>query len=146
MVNFAPLIKSSMKNLVFFLTVCFLFSNCDNREAITKLQTETENLHDEAMKEMAEMNRIARNMKKDPALLVETTAKNVRKDSILVVLTQIDKAEADMMSWMTTYVEPDEKMEKTAAITYLTEQKVKMEKNQKDIHAAVVAGKNLIKI
>jgi hypothetical protein len=131
-----------MKNTFFSILFCLLFCQCNDRTAILKLQTETENLHDEAMKEMAEMNRIGRNLKKDQAILDTKNTKNSRKDSILLVLTQIDKAEADMMSWMTAYTEPDEKMEKSAAIAYLTEQKIKMAINQADIHAAVLAGKN----
>jgi hypothetical protein len=133
-----------MKNLIFALFSVLLFTNCEQRKEIKALQIETENTHDEAMKEMAEMNRIARNLKNDPVLKNDVKTKNTRKDSILSVLHQIELAEADMMTWMTNYKEPDSKMEKNAAITYLYDQKSKMVKNQQDIHNAVLAGKMLL--
>jgi hypothetical protein len=133
-----------MKKLIFALFSVFLFTNCDQRKEIKALQIETETIHDDAMKEMAEMNRIARNLKNDPVLKNDMKAINTRKDSILSVLHQIELAEADMMTWMTTYKEPDVKMEKNAAIAYLYDQKAKMVKNQQDIHNAVLAGKMLL--
>jgi hypothetical protein len=130
-----------MKKTIFICFLSVFISFCENKNEIKLLQAETEKVHDDAMREMAEMNRIARNLKTHPVLKAEITIENGRKDSILAVLHQIEVAEADMMSWMTSYVEPDEKMEKNAAIAYLNDQKNKMVKNQKDIHEAVLAGK-----
>jgi hypothetical protein len=130
-----------MKYTLFTLLLLLLLTNCDQRKEIKALQSETLTAHDEAMKEMAEMNRIGRNLKNDPAFKTEINIKNTRKDSILAVLHQIEIAEADMMDWMANYEEPAANMEKNAAIAYLADQKAKMVKNQQDIHAAVLEGK-----
>jgi hypothetical protein len=133
-----------MKNLILLLPLLLLFVSCEDRNAVKALQLETEKIHDDAMREMADMNRIARNLKKDPAFLVENTQKNARKDSILLILHQIELAENGMMSWMTGYIEPDEKMKITEAVAYLTEQRANILHNQKDINEAVLAGKRLM--
>jgi succinate dehydrogenase flavin-adding protein (antitoxin of CptAB toxin-antitoxin module) len=115
----------------------FLFS-CESRHDLEILEQETERIHDDAMRDMAEMNRIGRSLKKDTAGTV------TRRDSIAAALLQMTDAEADMMAWMTGYRAPKDKP-KAEAIQYLTEQKTKIEQNQKDIRAALEAGKTLVK-
>lgn len=128
----------ALKKIGVAAAICFLLFACENRHDVEILEQETERIHDDAMRDMAEMNRIGRSLKKDTA----GTAN--RRDSIAAVLLQMTDAEADMMAWMTGYRAPKDKP-KVEAIQYLTDQKTKIEQNQKDIRAALEAGKTLVK-
>lgn len=106
-------------------------------EALTK---ETENIHDEAMKEMADMNRLGRQLKD---YMISATMTPEQAAKFTEALVAMEKAEADMMAWMTQYKEPQDKPA-DEAIRYLQEQKQKIETNRNDIRAALEAGKKLL--
>ena len=97
-------------------------------------------IHDEAMAEMADMNRVRRDMKEfmTRARMTEEGLKQWQQ-----VLTDIEKAEEGMMNWMAAYKDPAGQPE-ADALKYLQEQKDKIAKNQADIRAATAAGKKLL--
>jgi len=97
-------------------------------------------IHDEAMKEMAEMNRISRQMKE---FMQRAKMTKEYHDKYVAVLADMEKAEAGMMSWMAQYKEPSD-LSPEAAQQYLNDQIQKIEQNKKDIHAALEAGKSLL--
>lgn len=103
------------------------------------LSKEAEDIHDEAMKDMAEMNRVGRQVK-DVMKRAKMTKETL--DKYTAVLVAMDKAEADMMTWMTQYKEPENQTDES--LRYLQEQKQKIEQNRSDIRAALEAGKKLV--
>ena len=127
-----------LKKIGFAAAICLVLLACESRHEVEILEQETERIHDDAMRDMAEMNRTGRGLKKD------TAGTAARRDSIAAVLLQMTDAEADMMAWMTGYRAPKD-LPKAEAVQYLTEQKAKIEQNQKDIRAALEAGKALVK-
>lgn len=135
-------ISVMMKNYPFLLLTALLaliFSACNQRQEVEKLQKETETVHDEAMKSMADMNRSGRALKQ---LLPALDSLPARRDSILDVLSAMNRAEEDMMTWMRQYKAPDEQSVEQALL-YLREQKQKIEQNRQDIRKALEAGKNM---
>jgi thioredoxin-related protein len=125
---------------VLLLVAAFLLA-CTGDTAVKDLQQSTEHIHDEAMKEMAVMNRLGRELKKELAA-IDSTAANPRREALVSALSAMRLAEEDMMNWMVQYKEPTG-MEKDAALQYLQTQKTKIEKNQSDIRAATEMGKRL---
>jgi len=119
----------------------FVFFNKDAEKntAVDELMTATMAIHDEAMKEMAGMNRYGRMLKQEMAELDSLSA---RADSIRQVLQQIKRAEDDMYSWMREYKTPT-KLPAEQAKVYLEDQKQKISKNQQDINAALAAARRL---
>ena len=108
--------------------------------AVQALETETMKIHDEAMKEMADMNRVTREMK-DLMIRAQMTPEGSQK--FQKVLDDMGKAEEGMMAWMAGYKEPVGQPE-AEALKYLQEQKDKIAKNQADIRAALAAGQQLM--
>ena len=106
-------------------------------EALSK---ETEAIHDEAMKDMAEMNRQSRRIKEMMARMSMTKEVAEKYNDVLAAM---EKAEAGMMGWMAEYKKPAG-MAKDDAMKYLQDQKQKIEKSRDDIRAAVEAGKKLL--
>ncbi len=104
------------------------------------LEQETMRIHDEAMAEMAEMNRVGRDMK-DFMKRARMTQEGMKRWQ--QVLTDIEKAEEGMMNWMAGYKAPAGQPE-ADALKYLQEQKERIDKNQADIRAATAAGKALL--
>ena len=104
------------------------------------LEQETMRIHDEAMAEMADMNRVRREMKDfmTRARMTQEATKQWQQ-----VLTDMEKAEEGMMNWMAAYKEPAGQAE-ADALKYLQEQKDKIAQNQADIRAATAAGKQLL--
>jgi hypothetical protein len=131
--------------LAFFCLSLFTIA-CDDRAKVQILQKETEDLHDDAMKGMSVINRVARNFKKEVAALdsIGTTTALERKAALLTVIEQMEKAENDMMAWMAEYKAPDS-LSTTEALKYLQDQYQKMQQNQADIKAAMHAAKSLAK-
>ncbi len=97
-------------------------------------------VHDEAMKELAEMNRVGRRMKD---FMQKAKMTKEYHDKYADVLAAMEKAEAGMMSWMAQYREPTD-LSPEAAQQYLNDQIQKIEQNKKDIHTALEAGKSLL--
>lgn len=110
-----------------------------NPDVETLLKT-TMDIHDEAMKEMAAMNRIGRMLKKETQTLDPDSP---RADSIHHVVQAMKLAEEDMYTWMSLY-EPPTDMPADKAMPYLEDQKAKISQNLADIQAAHEAGKRLL--
>ena len=123
-----------------FLGACLFCFACNKRQALETLQAQTMAIHDEAMKEMADMNRTARALKSFLATALMTPEQSVPYSEALL---NMEKAEADMMAWMTQYKKPEDGSAEEI-LAYLTEQKAKIAKNRDDIHAALEAGKKML--
>jgi len=108
--------------------------------AVETLEKETMAIHDEAMKEMAGMNRIGRTLKQEMESLDSLAP---RRAVIREVLGVMEQAEEDMYTWMQQYTPPGE-LPAAEAEKFLTEQKRKIEKNYQDMLAASAAGKKLL--
>jgi hypothetical protein len=91
-------------------------------------------VHDEAMKDMATMNRKARALK---AELKNTTDGSERKTAILDTLKLIEVAETEMHDWMRNYDAPSADMPTAQAKAYLVDQKAKIELNYEHIRVLV---------
>ncbi len=107
---------------------------------VDALMQETMDIHDTAMVEMAEMNRLGRALKRELAQLPEGTP---RADSIRAVLLQMKNAEEDMYTWMRQYEEPPREPAEQA-LHYLEEQKHLISQNQQDIRAARDVARRLL--
>lgn len=120
----------------------FVFFNADGEKntAVDALMQSTMAIHDEAMKEMAGMNRYGRMLKSEISKLDSLSG---RADSIRVALRQIKLAEEGMYTWMSEYKAPA-KLPAEAASAYLEDQKQKISKNQQDIRAATEAARQLV--
>lgn len=115
-------------------------SDTTSTSPLKALQAETMHIHDEAMVEMAEMNRLKREMK-DFMTRAKFTQEGLKRWND--ALAAIDKAEADMMGWMAAYKEPAG-LPEAEAMKYLQEQREKIAQNQRDIQAAIATGKELM--
>lgn len=130
-------VKASLFSLLFS---AFFFTACnDDKKQIETLSKATETVHDEAMKDLADMNRIARELKETLVAATMTPEQSAVYDE---VLTNMGKAENNMMDWMKNYQAIDA-MAPADALKYLQEQKTLIEKNQVEIKAALEAGKKL---
>jgi len=131
-----------MKHLFCVAALLFLFAACgdENKKQIEVLKKDTMTVHDEAMKDLAEMNRTKRQLKDFMTVATMTPEQSAQFTGALAA---IEKADEDMMTWMQEYADPDE-MPAADAIKYLQEQKTKIEKNRDDIRAALEAGKKLL--
>jgi succinate dehydrogenase flavin-adding protein (antitoxin of CptAB toxin-antitoxin module) len=117
-----------------------LFTACGgDKKQLETLVQETETIHDEAMKDMAEMNRVARALKETMIAATMTPEQSAVYDK---VLTNIGNAENDMMDWMKNY-KPTDAMSTEDALKYIQDQKTAITKNHADIKAAMEAGKKL---
>ncbi len=124
------------------LTLCFLlmFTACGNdKKQVEALAKETETIHDEAMKDLADMNRVARELKQT---MIAAMMNPEQSAAYSDALTAMGKAENEMMDWMKNYKSPDD-MSTADALKYLQAQKTLIEKNRADIKAAMEAGKKL---
>ena len=122
------------------LVVWLLACDDGSKKQIEVLKKETMDIHDDAMKDLADMNRTSRKIKD---FMMVATMTPEQSEHYTAALTAIEKADDDMTAWMSAYEEPkDAKPEE--AIRYLQEQKQKMEKNRDDIRAALTAGKKLL--
>ncbi len=107
---------------------------------VERLKVQTMAIHDEAMVEMAEMNRLGRVLKRQLQQLDPDTP---RADSLRAILLHMKKAEEDMYSWMRHYVDPIDSSTE-AALRYLEDQKQRISQNQQDIRAARDAARRLL--
>ena len=134
-----------MKYTAFFalfvlFTSALWVAGCGNEnQKIDALQKETEKIHDEAMKDMAEMNRIARALKNTMISATMTAEQSAQYNE---VLTAIGNAENEMMDWMKNFKMPDESTP-NEAIQYLEQQKKAIAQNHANIKAAMENGKKL---
>ena len=117
-----------------------LFTACNNdKKQVESLIKETETIHDEAMKDMADMNRVARELKQTMIAAMMTPEQNAVYTD---VLDKMGNAENGMMDWMKNYKSPED-MSSADALKYIQEQKTLIEKNRADIKAALEAGMKL---
>ena len=125
-----------------FLCLAFVFFNPNQGgNDLETLQTETMQIHDETMKDMADMNRIGRGLKQELETLDSLAP---RREAIREVLGQMKRAEEGMYYWMQQYSPPENKPEAEAKL-YLEDQKQKIGQNQRDMKAALEAGALLLK-
>jgi hypothetical protein len=125
---------------VLFVSSLFLSACGEDRSGVTALQKETEEVHDVAMRDLADMNRVKRGLKADLAQLDSLAP---RRDSLLSVLALMETADADMMSWMANYQPPDKSMPVAEALAYLNQEKAKISANGNMIREALEAGRKL---
>ena len=107
---------------------------------LDSLEKATMQIHDDAMRAMADMNRTGRALKREMETLDSLAP---RRDSIRQVVRRMKIAEEDMYAWMQAYTPPKE-MPAEKAVPYLLDQKEKIGKNQQDILAALEAGRALL--
>lgn len=131
-----------MKQIFTLAVFVLFFAACDDgsKKQIETLKKETMDVHDEAMKDLAEMNRVSRKLKD---FLATATMTPEQSEKYTAALAAIEKADDDMTAWMSAYEDPKD-MPPAEAIRYLQEQKQKMEKNRDDIRAALETGKKLL--
>lgn len=131
-----------MKKLLLFTLVLAFFSACNNdQKAVEALLKETETIHDEAMKDMAEMNRVAREIKD---FMMSASMTPDQSAVYTETLTRIGQAENDMMAWMKDFKAPEANAPSKESMDYLGQQKEAIQKNHNDIKAATEAGKKLL--
>lgn len=131
-----------MKRIFCLAALLTMLAACNdgNKKQIEALKKETMDIHDEAMKDLAEMNRVSRKLKEFMISAMMTPEQSAQYTSVLAV---IDKADEDMTNWMRDYEEP-KNTPAAEAIRYLEDQKQKIAKNRDDIRAALEAGKKLL--
>jgi hypothetical protein len=131
----------NMKHLLLCLCTLLLTFGCsDDKKQVETLQTETETIHDDAMKDMAEMNRLAREIKQK---IVADSLTSDEAAPFTAALANIGNAENNMMAWMADYKAPSDKPA-SEAVLYLQEQKKLIEKNYTEIKEATIAAKKLL--
>jgi len=130
-----------MKQFLLCIFALMLTFGCnDQKKQVETLQKETEDLHDVAMKDMAEMNRVARQIKE---FMISASMTPEQSATYTETLTTIGNAENDMMAWMANYKAPTD-MPAAEAIKYLENQKNLLEQNHLAIQAATELGKKLL--
>jgi chaperonin cofactor prefoldin len=124
-----------------YLLVALLTWSCgQNRREVQALQSQTETIHDEAMKGIADMNRIGRQLKEKLTALDSIAP---QRDSIYRILTQMNRADEEMQNWMVNYKAPDN-LPAAEALQYLQGQKQAIDKNLKDIETALSEARQLL--
>lgn len=124
------------------LAFVFLNQGSPKNSAVEEMINATMAVHDEAMKEMADMNRIGRLLKRERDSLA---TESPRRDSLVAVIQTMKKAEEDMYQWMVGFKRPSEETPAAEALLYLEQQKSMIDKNEQDIRAALEAGRGLIR-
>ncbi len=130
-----------MKQLLFCLCTVLIALACNNsKKQVEALQKETEEIHDEAMKDLAEMNRVAAAIKE---FMISASMTPAQSATYTETLTAIGNAENEMMAWMANYKAPTDKPA-AEALKYLEEQRALIEQNHIAILAATEQGKKLL--
>jgi hypothetical protein len=123
-----------MRNILIFCGLLLIGSACDKAaKAVEAEMKATMDIHDEAMKDMADMNRAVRQTKEAMTRIRLTEEGTQRYNGALL---QAEKAESDMMAWMQQYEPPSGKPAEEA-LAYLAAQKTLISKNRDDIRAAI---------
>lgn len=131
-----------MKKILCLSAILLLLAACDDgsKQQIETLKKETMDIHDEAMKDIATMNRVSRKLKE---FMTVATMTPEQSEQFTAALAAIEKADDGMTDWMSAYEDP-KGMQPAEAIRYLEEQKQKITKNRDDIRAALEAGQKLL--
>lgn len=110
----------------------------EEREKETVLWYEMMEVHDEVMPKISEVNRLSRNLKK-----LKDTIPYILTSEYEKVLQDLEKSEDGMMSWMSELQQLEE-MRKTMSheeiMTYLNNEKVRIEQVSKDIIRSIASA------
>ena len=109
------------------------------------LHNETMQIHDEAMKNMAEMNRFGRKIGHELHIADSLHISGSRRDSLEKARLKMATAEDEMMKWMAGFDANTPLLPMKNELEYIRNQKSKIEKNAFDIREAIETGKNLAK-
>lgn len=125
--------------MIFFQAGC----NIEKVDEAKLLRVEVIAIHDEVMPLMGELKSLKKEVKlKTVNLLESDSSANAEKIKELRDLeNQLDDAFEGMFVWMRQYKAPDESVSEEEAKAYLTQQKILVEKVNKDIKEALQAAK-----
>ena len=129
-----------MKTLLTVLFAGLMLAACNSdQKKMEALKSQTDAIHDAAMKDLADMNRVARAMK--DLMKSDSTMPAEKKAEFEQRLKAIGDAENNMTSWMMSYQIPQEAGE---AVKFLEEKKAPIEANQQEIKTAIENGQKLL--
>jgi hypothetical protein len=129
-----------MKKLLTVLFAGLMLAACNSdQKKMEALKSETDTIHDAAMKDLADMNRVARAMKE--TVSADSTMSAEKKAEFEQSLKAIGDAENNMTNWMMGYKIPEDAGE---AVKFLEEQKSAILANQQEIKTAMENGKKLL--
>lgn len=135
--------KFVFKNLLVFFLFATVSCQSEKKDEVGDLKEEVIAIHDEVMPLMGEL----KSLKKEVDTLAEqlsmedSVMHQERIQELKALSKQLDQAFEGMFIWMRQFKAPEEDMEKSEAIEYLNEQKVKVEKVNKDIKEALATAK-----
>lgn len=125
-----------MKKLLTVLFAGLMLAACNSdQKKMEALKSETDAIHDAAMKDLADMNRVARSMKQ--LMLSDSTMSAEKKAEFEQRLVAIGEAENNMTNWMMSYQIPADASE---AVKFLEEKKTAIIANQQEIKTAMENG------
>ncbi|MFN5365390.1 MAG: hypothetical protein ACK5CH_08250 [Bacteroidota bacterium] len=129
-----------MKKLLTVLFAGIMLAACtSDQKKMEALKSETDAIHDAAMKDLADMNRVARAMK--GMMISDSTMSAEKKAEFEQSLIAIGEAENNMTNWMMSYKVPETPNE---AVQFLEEKKTTILANQQEIKTAMENGKKLL--
>lgn len=129
-----------MKKLLTVLFAGLMLAACtSDQKKMEALKSETDAIHDAAMKDLADMNRVARAMK--GMMISDSTMSAEKKAEFEQSLIAIGEAENNMTNWMMSYKVPENPGE---AVQFLEEKKTSILANQQEIKTAMENGKKLL--
>lgn len=129
-----------MKKLLTVLFAGLMLAACtSDQKKMEALKSETDAIHDAAMKDLADMNRVARAMK--GMMISDSTMSAEKKAEFEQSLIAIGEAENNMTNWMMSYKVPETPGE---AVQFLEEKKTSILANQQEIKTAMENGKKLL--
>lgn len=129
---------------IFFMFLVMQFAcNSEKVDETKLLRDEVIAIHDEVMPLMGELKSFKKEIKIKADSLVEqdSTANAEKIYELRSIENQLEEAFEGMFIWMRQYRAPDETIDENEAKAYLTEQKVLVEKVNKDIKEALKAAK-----
>ena len=129
-----------MKKLLTVLFAGLMLAACtSDQKKMEALKSETDAIHDAAMKDLADMNRVARAMK--GMMISDSTMSAEKKAEFEQSLIAIGEAENNMTNWMMSYKVPETPGE---AVQFLEAKKTTILANQQEIKTAMENGKKLL--
>ena len=129
-----------MKKLLTVLFAGIMLAACtSDQKKMEALKSETDAIHDAAMKDLADMNRVARAMK--GMMISDSTMSAEKKAEFEQSLIAIGEAENNMTNWMMSYKVPETPNE---AVQFLEEKKTTILANQQEIKTAMENGRKLL--
>ncbi len=137
-----------MKKLVVLFIVGLVVGGCSNEQAIKKdaLFKEVMAAHDEVMPKMGDMNRLAKSLTAKADSLSQMTDQDYSAQvaNLRQAAKNVEEANEGMMQWMRQFEMPDNESPIAEVITYLSEQKEKIDKVKEDILQALKEGSALL--